>query len=53
MKERLDSGSDLALSSRCYHELFLGEDTDHAEAAAMQLAEFIAMARAYLSPKKS
>ena len=49
MKERL--ANDLAFAGRCYQELFAGENTDEAEAAAVQFAEFIARAVNYLTPK--
>jgi hypothetical protein len=36
MIERLEG--DLAFAGRCYHELFRGNDTDEAEAAAAHIA---------------
>jgi len=49
MRERLES--DFSFAGRCYQELFMGEDTDEAEVAASQFAEFIARANHYLKPK--
>lgn len=49
MKERLEN--DLAFAGRCYREMFAGEDTDEAELAATQFAEFVARANKYLTPK--
>lgn len=49
--QRLES--DLVFAGRCYHSLFLGEDTDEAECAARHTAEMHGLIKAFItSPPK-
>jgi len=51
MMQRLES--DLVFAGRCYHSLFLGEDTDEAECAARHTAEMHGLIKAFItSPPK-
>jgi ferredoxin-thioredoxin reductase catalytic subunit len=47
MMERLED--DLVFAGRCYHSLFLGEDTDEAECAARHTAEVHGLIKAFIT----
>ena len=49
MRERF--AGDLALAGRAYQDLFSGEDTREAEAAAQHLANVLCMIQGALTPK--
>lgn len=44
-------GENLELAGRCYHDLFRGEDTDEAEAAAQHMAEVMEMIKRSLTKR--